>query len=154
MLIALFGEEAFSKMLVVERAHRALVAKPPPGAPPRPIVARLLHYRDRDTALRLSHEKHPLQFGGNEISIYPDSTIAVQEAHKKYATVKQKMRQAHISYAMLYPARLKITHNGRHMIFVMPQQANDYWKRSCRRELPRRQSCADPEQASTMSDQD
>ncbi|KAJ1109833.1 hypothetical protein NDU88_007191 [Pleurodeles waltl] len=43
LLITLFGEDAFSRMLVVERAQSALVARPLPGASARPIVTRLLN---------------------------------------------------------------------------------------------------------------
>ncbi|KAJ1141401.1 hypothetical protein NDU88_007734 [Pleurodeles waltl] len=131
MLTTLFGEEAFSKMLVVERAHRGLTVKPPPWASPRPIIAYLQNYRDRDTTLRLGSERHPLQLDGNEISIYPNFTMAVLEARKKYTTVKQKMRQANVSYAMLFPARLKIAHKGKSLIFATLQQAKDYLKRNC-----------------------
>ncbi|KAJ1176834.1 hypothetical protein NDU88_002101 [Pleurodeles waltl] len=104
-----------------------------------------------------------LQFGAKTSTRAPPETMdkndaqPVQEKHSEmgetYTAVKQKMRQANIPYAMLHPARLKITHKGRSMIIAMPQQANDYLKQSCRRELQRRQSCY-PEQASTMSDQD
>ncbi|KAJ1163386.1 hypothetical protein NDU88_003844 [Pleurodeles waltl] len=40
LLFTLFGEDAFSWLLIVARAHRTLMARPPPGAPPSPIVAR------------------------------------------------------------------------------------------------------------------
>ncbi|KAJ1173728.1 hypothetical protein NDU88_005554 [Pleurodeles waltl] len=83
LLTTVVGREAFSKILVVERAHGALMTKLPPGAPPRPIIARLLNYRSRDTTLRLGREMHPLKFEGNEISIFLDFTIAVQEARKQ-----------------------------------------------------------------------
>ncbi|KAJ1088445.1 hypothetical protein NDU88_001602 [Pleurodeles waltl] len=53
LLTTLFGTEAYSKILVVERAHRSLAKRPPPGAPPRPIITRLLNYRDRYTTVRL-----------------------------------------------------------------------------------------------------
>ncbi|KAJ1089624.1 hypothetical protein NDU88_002773 [Pleurodeles waltl] len=78
--------------------------------------------------LRLGREMHPLKFKGNEISIYPDFTIAVQEALKKYTTVKQKLKQAKIPYAMLYPARLQIMHKAKDIIFATPQQASEYLK--------------------------
>ncbi|KAJ1201946.1 hypothetical protein NDU88_005750 [Pleurodeles waltl] len=50
LLVQLLGHAAFSDLFVVERAHRSLAARPPLGAPPRPIIARLLNYRDRDAA--------------------------------------------------------------------------------------------------------
>ena len=57
LLMDLFGSEAFSGMLMVERAHQTLAPRPPVGASPCPILARLLNYRDRDTVLRLARER-------------------------------------------------------------------------------------------------
>ena len=37
---------ALYKNFAVERAHRSLGARPPPGAPPRSIIIRILNYRD------------------------------------------------------------------------------------------------------------
>ncbi|KAJ1123380.1 hypothetical protein NDU88_001850 [Pleurodeles waltl] len=52
LLVQLLGRTTFSDLFVVERAHRSLATHPTPGAPPCPIIERLLNYRDRDTALR------------------------------------------------------------------------------------------------------
>ena len=43
-----------SAELRVERAHRALVPKPPPNAPPRSIVAKLASYRTKEEILKLA----------------------------------------------------------------------------------------------------
>ena len=43
--------EGLSPHYALERAHRVPVRPPMAGAPPRPIIARLLHYRDRDHIL-------------------------------------------------------------------------------------------------------
>lgn len=65
LLRDIFGAENFSSVLIVERAHRSLAARPAPGMTPRPIVARLLNYRDRDTTLRLAREKGVITHQGN-----------------------------------------------------------------------------------------
>ncbi|KAJ1152917.1 hypothetical protein NDU88_005691 [Pleurodeles waltl] len=52
LLVQLLGRETFSSVFVVERAHRVLMARPPPAAPPCPIIAKLFNYRDHDTTLR------------------------------------------------------------------------------------------------------
>ncbi|KAJ1129624.1 hypothetical protein NDU88_007990 [Pleurodeles waltl] len=153
-LTTLFGAEAFAKILVVERANRALAKRPPLGAQPRPILAYLLNCRDRDTTLRLSCKCHPLQFDGNEISIYPDFMMAVQEARKKYTAVKQKLRQANVAYAMLYPACLKIKHKGKDILFTSPQQASDYMKWNNERESLGPRARSESETASALSAQD
>lgn len=118
LLITLLGEGVFSPMFVVERAHRSLGPRPPEGAPPRPIIAKLLNYRDRDAALRLAREKHPLRYEGSTISLYPDFTIRVQEARKQFAPLKKQLKDMGVDYAMLYPARLRVNRQGRSHIFT------------------------------------
>lgn len=72
--------EDLTPMFLVERAHRILGPRPNPGATPRPIIARLLNYRDRDTVLRAAREKGDIQYQGNSIALYQDFTQAVQMA--------------------------------------------------------------------------
>ncbi|KAJ1116503.1 hypothetical protein NDU88_004713 [Pleurodeles waltl] len=61
-----------SRVFLVERGHRALVAPPWPGAPPRAIIARLLDYKDRDCVLRAACESDKALYENCKISIYPD----------------------------------------------------------------------------------
>ncbi|KAJ1216003.1 hypothetical protein NDU88_003609 [Pleurodeles waltl] len=44
--------DKLSRCFIVERALRALVKKPPQGAPLHPVVAHILNHCDRDTILR------------------------------------------------------------------------------------------------------
>ncbi|KAJ1095558.1 hypothetical protein NDU88_000720 [Pleurodeles waltl] len=44
------AKDRLSIHFVVERAHRIPGRKPIPGAPARPVIARILNYRDRDVA--------------------------------------------------------------------------------------------------------
>lgn len=44
LLVDLFGRDSFSAHLTIERAHRSLAARPPEGAPPRPVIVRFLNY--------------------------------------------------------------------------------------------------------------
>ncbi|KAJ1096934.1 hypothetical protein NDU88_002064 [Pleurodeles waltl] len=52
--------------------------------------------------------------------------IAAQKARQKYTTVKQKLHQAQIPYAILYPDRLRVTYKGKDQILVNLQQAQDF----------------------------
>ena len=68
LLCALFGDH-LTVMFAVERVHRSFGPLPPPGAPDRPTIARLLHYGDCDLILRRAQEQRDLQFQGNKISL-------------------------------------------------------------------------------------
>ncbi|KAJ1158117.1 hypothetical protein NDU88_010811 [Pleurodeles waltl] len=79
LLIQLLGRDTFSALFEVEQAHRDLSARPPPGAPPRLVIARLLNYRDRDAALRRARELKTLRYEGMTLSLYPDFTLQLLE---------------------------------------------------------------------------
>ncbi|KAJ1137577.1 hypothetical protein NDU88_003975 [Pleurodeles waltl] len=82
LLVQLLGRTTFSDLFVVERAHRSLATHPPPGAPPRPIIARLLNYRDGDAALRRARQLKTLHYEGMTVSLYPYFTLQ-RDNHKK-----------------------------------------------------------------------
>ncbi|KAJ1187167.1 hypothetical protein NDU88_003946 [Pleurodeles waltl] len=48
------AKDKMSIHFVVERAHRIPGRKPIPGAPARPVITRILNYRDRDVALQVA----------------------------------------------------------------------------------------------------
>lgn len=122
LLIQLLGRETFPDVFVVERTHRLLAAHPPPGAAPRPVIARLLNYRDRDAALRRARELKTLHYKGSELSLFPDFTPLVQEARKKFGPVKRKLRELQLDYAMLYPAKLKVNFDDKPRFYIDPRQ--------------------------------
>lgn len=135
LLVTLLGAETFSTMFVVERAHRSLGPRPPPGTAPRPIVTKLLNYRDRYMALRAARDKQPLQYEGSTISLFRDFTIRVQEARRQFTPLKKQLRDLNIDYAMLYPARLRIKKQGRSYFFTEPkaiQKAIKDWSKERR----------------------
>lgn len=71
--------EGLTDHFSVERAHRLPPRPPAPGRPPRPLIARILDYKDRDTILRMARDKAPILFENRTVSLYPDFTLAVQK---------------------------------------------------------------------------
>lgn len=76
-LTEIFGKEAFSPFFTVEQVYHTPGRPPQPGAPPRPILAWLLHYRDREAVLRHAREKANVQVNGVRVSFYPDFSAEV-----------------------------------------------------------------------------
>ena len=120
--------DVLSNCFVLERVHRALVARPPPGAPPRPFIARLLNYADRDAVLRAARSKENVECGGNRVLLFPDYTMRVQQQRRSFLAVKQKLRAMQISYMLLFPAKLKVLFNGKTLFFETPESAWDWVK--------------------------
>lgn len=122
LLIKTYGREAFSPMLAVERAHRMPARPPPQGAPPRTFIAKMLNYRDRDAALRLARERGNIPLGNVKIAVFPDFSAKVQRRRQNFMEAKRKLRSLNMKYAMLFPARLRVEHDGRVSFFEDPAE--------------------------------
>ncbi|KAJ1191558.1 hypothetical protein NDU88_000874 [Pleurodeles waltl] len=106
-----------SRVFVVERAQRSLVAPPHPGVPPSAIIAQLLNYKDRDCILKAAHESERAFFEKCKIFLYPDYTNKVQTSRKGFMEVKAKLRATNIRYMLLHPACLKVISGGKSYFF-------------------------------------
>lgn len=113
--MAVFGKEVLSPLYTVERAHRVPTQPLPPGAPPRPVLIKLLHYKDRDAILRAAGQNPDITINGQKIAFFPDFSAEVQRKKSKFLDVKRRLRSLQVSYSMLYPARLRVvTLNSAH----------------------------------------
>ena len=72
------------------------------------MIARILHFRDRENILRAARTIGDLQFNGNRISIYPDFSAATQKQRASFLHVKKRLRDLHMAYSMMYPAKLRV----------------------------------------------
>ncbi|RXN21014.1 putative transposase element L1Md-A101/L1Md-A102/L1Md-A2 [Labeo rohita] len=126
LLLEVFGKESFAKPPVVDRAHRSLAPPPRPHQAPRPFIVQLHHYQTRELILRLTREKGQLLYKGSRIHFYPDVSVEVAKRRAAFNPIKAQLREAGIEFGLLFPARLRITHNGVRHFFDSPQQATEY----------------------------
>ena len=119
----IFGREAFTALFAVERAHRTPPRPLPPGGPPRSMLARLLNYRDREIILRLARERGSIHYNGARISFYPDFSAEVQRKRAKFAEVKKRLQKIPVTYAMMFPAKLRVTVRGQATFFESAAEA-------------------------------
>ncbi|XP_041441303.1 uncharacterized protein LOC121400993 [Xenopus laevis] len=113
----------FTTHYTVERAHRVPGRPRPPGAPPRPFLIRLLHFRDRDASLSEARSKGQLVHEGANISLYPDYSTYLQKQRSTFTGVKRQLRDLKLVYAMLYPAKLKVIDANKSHFFNTPEEA-------------------------------
>lgn len=110
-------QDSVSCCFIIERAHRALLQKPPLGARPHPIIAKILNYHDRDAILKQARLKEPLTFNNARILIFPDYTRAVQQQRQSFTVAKARLRSLQLPYALLYAARLRVVYKSRTLFF-------------------------------------
>ncbi|KAK7878475.1 hypothetical protein WMY93_034303 [Mugilogobius chulae] len=107
----------------LERAHRSLAMKPGKDQPPRPIIARFHAFPDKQrvmAAVRRKAAQGDILLDGRKISFYNDLSAAVLRRRKEFTMAKQRLREIGADYAMLYPAKLKVSFNGAQRIFFSP----------------------------------
>lgn len=122
-LTDLVGRDCLSTHFSIERAHRVPMRAPPPGAPPRPILLKLLHFRDRDAALRKAREKGDLTIDGHKVSLFPDFSGEIQRQRMQFQDIKKRLRGIGIPYSMQYPARLRVAALNNTHFFDTPKAA-------------------------------
>lgn len=143
-----------SDLFLIERAHRTLSPRPQPGMSPRPIIARVLNYRDRDAILKSAREKGMLHYQGNKIEVYPDYTMQVQNARRTFLPAKKIFQQLGTRYALIYPAKLRVQQqNGRPLFFTDAKAAMTHAKKMAAEH--RKHAAAEGDQRErTLSDTD
>lgn len=150
LLRTLFGP-VLSSVMTVDRTHHSLGPRSAPGASPRPIIARLLNYADRDSILREARTWGTITHEGNTLLFFPDYTPAVQVARREFIPTKKLLHEPSIPFAMLYPAKLKVMHNGQTHFFTDAKSSLKFAKHIGPRKSPQKNSPS-TSQASVLSD--
>uniref|UniRef100_H3A5X7 L1 transposable element RRM domain-containing protein n=1 Tax=Latimeria chalumnae TaxID=7897 RepID=H3A5X7_LATCH len=103
-----------TESIEVERAHRTLGPRPPPDQRPRPIIAHLLRFQDRERILRLA---------GGKIMIFPNMSRELAAQRKLFTPARRRCMELGIRYVLQYPVVLRVTVNGRQLKFKDPEEA-------------------------------
>lgn len=125
LLVDLLGEEILRSPPELDRAHRALTAKPQPGSRPRPVIIRVHRYQIKDLIVREARRRRgKLQYQGVPVQIFEDYAPDVVEERAKYRTVMAELYSLALRPALLFPARLQVTlRNGTKKRLSSPEEA-------------------------------
>lgn len=125
----LLGAQHFLKPIAVDRAHRlgSLPSEEREGerarARPRVMIARIHHYQTKEKILQLARQQFPLSYRDNAIHIFPDLPVEVMKKREAFEDAQEKLRSAGARVGFRYPARLRVTLNGKETICATPQEA-------------------------------
>lgn len=113
----------------IDRSHHSLAPRKP-GDKPRTIIAKLHYDRDCMEILQKARERAPLNYNGNQVTIFPDYTASVARARAAFSDVRRVLRgRQGVRYGLLFPARLRITHDEEEKEFRNAIEAMGYVKR-------------------------
>ncbi|KAK6475300.1 LINE-1 type transposase domain-containing protein 1 [Huso huso] len=122
----LVGQDHFKDPLIIERAHHSSAPKPGNADRPRPIIMKLLNFRDKERILRLAGEKSELYYNGKRMFLFPDFSIELQNKRKEFNQVKRKLNEKGVKYALTYPAKLRVEYKGMKRFFISPHEAENF----------------------------
>ncbi|KAJ1100797.1 hypothetical protein NDU88_005872 [Pleurodeles waltl] len=77
-LRSVVAPEGLASFFALERAHREPAKSPPPGAPPRTLIAQLLHLKDQDYLLQQARLLENLMAENSRVSVFSDFSKEVQ----------------------------------------------------------------------------
>ncbi|KAL6477455.1 hypothetical protein MHYP_G00132900 [Metynnis hypsauchen] len=122
LLPKLLGAAHFTEPLIVDRAHRVLQPKPPEGAKPRSIIARVHFYTEKERILRLRGGRN-LDYNGHKVLIFPDYTAEVLGQRRSFRDVMQALRAQQVVHTLRFPAKLCVRYKGQLKCFTSPSEA-------------------------------
>ncbi|KAK7889688.1 hypothetical protein WMY93_009522 [Mugilogobius chulae] len=112
---------------LLDRAHRALRVRPGDDEPPRHLIARVHYCHTLDEILRKSSVKKNVMFGEDRIVIFRDLPQAVVKRRAAFTPARNLLRdKPGVRFGLLYPAKLRVTHNGSEAVFTDPNEARRY----------------------------
>lgn len=127
-LVDVLGRDAFQSPPIIERAHR-LQGRNTPNGPPRVIIMKFLNYQDKMRVMRAARLKGKIIHNGHHVMFFPDLSTEVQKQRKQYNQVKQQLREMHINFGLIFPAKMRIFHHDNRLLFHTPTEVEDFIRR-------------------------
>lgn len=130
LLMEVFSASLFTSPPELDRAHRALTAKPKPGERPRSVIIRFHKFQTKELVIREAHKlRGKLQYRGTPIFINEDYSPEVLEMRTEYRAVMKELYTLGMRPSLHYPSKLFITtSDGKKKRLPSVQEATEFLK--------------------------
>lgn len=112
---------------VLDRAHRSLRPKPRQGQNPRPFIVRFHRYVEKETVLKWAKATKEILYKGHRVKFYKDFCASVAKKRAAFNNVKSLLYKRGVRFGMIYPAKLRVSHNGSDYYFDSPEAAERFY---------------------------
>lgn len=111
--------------LDIERAHRALAARPAADreGKPRSIIVKFLRYKIKEEILRKAWGKKKVFWNGRQIYFDQDYPPAIMQKRYEYAEAKRALKQRNIRFQTPYPAKLRVFYEDGTRLYQTAEEA-------------------------------
>ncbi|KAG1961118.1 hypothetical protein F2P79_005373, partial [Pimephales promelas] len=108
----------------VDRAHRALRARSGSDEPPRAFILRLHYVHEMEEIMQKAARMQQIFFKGQRVNIFPDYPPAVVKRRALFKRARELLKdKPGVKYGLQYPAKLRVSHNGKEYFFTDPDKA-------------------------------
>lgn len=97
---------------LLDRAHRSLTPKPPPGSNPRDIIVRFHYYDSKEALTAATRNKNRIGFKGSKIQIFSDLSPITLAKRCNLHPVTAHLQLHQIPYRCGFPFRLSASKDG------------------------------------------
>ncbi|CAM4706480.1 unnamed protein product [Leuciscus chuanchicus] len=77
--------------------------------------------------LRFSKQKRELLFRGHWVFFHEDFSAELGKSVQR-SKIKSRLYEKGVRFGLLYPARLRVTHEGKTHLFSTPDEANEFYR--------------------------
>lgn len=112
----------------IERAHR-IYGQQRSTEMGRTMIFKVLIYQDRQAILDGAREvskRGPILDGENQLKFFADYSTYTWQKRRSFADTWKELQVAGIQSFLIYPAILRIMHNGEKLSFSSPQEAEEF----------------------------
>uniref|UniRef100_A0A8C5MXE1 Uncharacterized protein n=1 Tax=Leptobrachium leishanense TaxID=445787 RepID=A0A8C5MXE1_9ANUR len=92
----------------MERWHRALRSRGPPGSPPRIVICCLLRFSVKEAIMAGARNKSALRFEGAKVELFQDVSLLTLHSRRALKPLTSALQQAGLQYRWIYPAGLQV----------------------------------------------
>lgn len=122
------GSDVFPSLPVIKRAHR-LPGRQTQNAPSRAMILKFLNYQDKVKVMKAAHQKGKVIYRGHHVMFFPDLSTEVQKQRSQFNGVKQQLLSLNIDFELIFPAKMRIFHQGNRQFFHTPAEVEDFIRR-------------------------
>uniref|UniRef100_H3ADN0 L1 transposable element RRM domain-containing protein n=1 Tax=Latimeria chalumnae TaxID=7897 RepID=H3ADN0_LATCH len=112
----------------IERAHQTFAPRSSDANKPCMILFKLLRFRDKELLLRQAQSLGSLTYKNKPSYLFPDMGAKLFEKRKSFNGVKRLCKYLDIPFALLYPSRLRVDFQGKHLFFSSLLDAKNHLK--------------------------
>ncbi|CAH2225734.1 Hypothetical predicted protein [Pelobates cultripes] len=110
----------------IDRAHRALKPKPPPGAPPRDIICHIPDFQLKEEIMRKARTERSWRHEGQTVELYNDLSHLTLQARRALRPLTTAMQEAQIRYRWQFPFALTARRDDTEATIRSPQDVQAF----------------------------